>query len=444
MSELLDHDPIVALATAASPSALALIRLSGPGVIQLTEKWVGKPFKPRHATVAHLREGDEDIDQIVITAWKGPASYTGQDMIEVSCHGNLLIASRIVSLFIARGAREAAPGEFTRRAFLNGKLDLSQAEAVMDLVHAQTERSLRAARNLLGGKLGRKIEKLKSGLIDLLAHLEAHIDFPDEDISPETGELFHERMKETLVQIEALLGTADLGRKLREGARVVIVGAPNAGKSSLLNALAGQDRAIVSEHPGTTRDTVEAFLSLEGIPVVLIDTAGLRESADPVEKLGMDRTRLAVERADLILHLTDGSTHSTAVDPVSFPADIPLLRCLTKSDLPTLSTARGFRISAVTGEGIETLKTEMCRVLLGVGQGVASQEEIFINLRHEKLLREATESLKTAGAAYASKTPPELISVDLRAALASIGQIVGIATNEDVLDRLFSTFCIGK
>lgn len=439
----LDQDPIVALATPSTPSAIALIRVSGAGVIPLTEKWVGKSLVHRRTAVVQLHDGDEEIDQVVISTWKGPASYTGQDMIEVSCHGNMLIARKIIALFIARGAREAEPGEFTRRAFLNGKLDLSQAEAVMDLIHAQTERSLRAARNLLTGKLGQKIESLKSGLIDLLAHLEAYIDFPDEDISPETGELFHKKMKEISAQIDALLATSDLGRKLRDGARVVIVGAPNAGKSSLLNALAGQDRAIVSEHPGTTRDTVEATITLNGIPVILIDTAGLRESADPVEKLGMDRTLLAAEKADLILHLVDGSAPSPAGDVTTFPSDIPLIHCLTKSDLSEKSSAPGLRISTVTGEGLEEIRRAMSRIL-GTGQGTTSGEEIFINLRHEKLLKEASLSLKIASEAFASKTPPELISVDLRTALASIGQIIGVATNEDVLDRLFATFCIGK
>lgn len=441
-------DIIIALSTPPSRAALALLRISGKGchdVARRLARLEQKKVPVRYVTHCRLFDGDELLDDVVLSLWQTPASYTGEDMVEICCHGNMLIVERIIQACSKAGVRMARPGEFTERAFLNGKMDLTQAEAVMDLIQAKSERTLHAVQRIQEGALGKIIMSQRESLLQLLAHLEAYIDFPEEDIQPETGEMFLQKIAALQQDVAALIGTADEGRKLREGMRVALVGAPNAGKSTLLNALLGQERAIVSEHPGTTRDTVEESILLEGIQIRFIDTAGLRELQEErdghhhIEKLGMERTKQAMGEADLVLYLID----STQPVEAKIDGNAPQIICITKCDLPSTCSTAGLRISALTGEGLEALKREIVK-RLNLAETSQSQEIIAVNTRHEILLCEASAALERAHTAASENAPPEIISSDLRQALRAIGEIVGEATNEDVLDRLFQMFCIGK
>ncbi|MDD5261758.1 MAG: tRNA uridine-5-carboxymethylaminomethyl(34) synthesis GTPase MnmE [Methylacidiphilales bacterium] len=437
------NDTIIALSTPPGPAALALLRLSGPQSHAIIQNHINSPFAPQHASFARFRSGTEIIDEVVATFWKSPASYTGEDMVEISCHGNMLIVERILQTLCQSGARPADPGEFTQRAFLNGKMDLTQAEAVMDLIHARSERALRAAHALQNGRLGQILQEERENLLQVLSHLEAFIDFPDEDITPDVSRGFIGKIKQTRLRIQNLLASAREGKWIRSGLSVVITGAPNSGKSSLLNALLERDRAIVSPIAGTTRDTIEEVIFLEGIAIRLTDSAGLRENPDEIEKLGIERTRQALNEADLILFLIDGSDPSGNFTAPDFPEKIPLLACLTKSDLPRKTKAGGLALSARSGTGLAELKSEIVKILR-LNESSAGLDHVAINSRHESLLREAVENLDRALEMTNQKSPPELISSDLRQALNACGKIVGEATNEDMLDRLFKNFCIGK
>ncbi len=441
-------DTIIALSTPPGVSALALIRLSGPDVVAYANALLASPrdWEPQRAAFVRLQAEGKLLDEAVTTYWKGPHSFTGEDTLEISCHGNPLIVQNILKHFLHLGARHAEPGEFTQRAFLNGKLDLTQAEAVLDIIHAETENALSGAQAMKEGKLAEKLNSLRQQLIDLLAHLEAYIDFPDEDITPETGELFLTHIRTLRSQVRALLETAPLGRILREGIRTAIVGAPNVGKSSLLNALLRERRAIVSATPGTTRDTIEAECNVRGFRLVLVDTAGQRETHDEIEAEGVRRAQSAAQHADLILHVVEAPTAPTELDSElgkNFPARL-YLRIANKSDLGLHDSNRGtLPISTLTGAGLPDLEDAIEKTLLG-SQRPARTGWLTINARQEAALQRADEALGNALTAMEAKQPPELISIDLRAALNEIGQIVGLATNEDILDQLFKNFCIGK
>lgn len=437
-------DTIAALATPPGAAALALLRLSGPRAHAIAAALSGRTLAIQHATHATLRDPSGAVlDDAVLTAWKGPRSYTGEDVVEIACHGNMRIVESLLAACTALGARPARPGEFTQRAFLNDRIDLTQAEAVMDLIHATSERALQAARRLQSGALGREVGRLREDLLQTLAHLEAYIDFPDEDIDPDTGQTFTRRIAALQAAIRALLATAPEGRRLREGFTVVLAGAPNAGKSSLLNALLKRDRAIVSPLPGTTRDTIEEAITLAGMHVRLVDTAGLREQADALESLGIARTHEALAQADLILHLSSPDA------PSEPPATtVPVLRIQTKSDAfppSTLDTRHSppLRVSAQTGDGLDALQAAII-ARLHLDETSLTHESVAINTRHEGLLRQALEGLERAQQAQAAGRPPEFISADLRQTLDALAQIVGETTNEDILDRLFQSFCIGK
>jgi tRNA modification GTPase len=440
MAVFMDSSVIIAPATVTGTSALAVLRLSGRGCHPMASTLAGGPLpvrRPVHRTLSH--EG-QILDDAVITLWSGPASYTGEDMAEVSCHGNPLIVERIQEAFCQLGARPAGPGEFTQRAFLNGKMDLTQAEGLMDLIRAQSDRALAAARAMKEGTLARDLARCRETLLNLLAHLEAHIDFPDEDIDPEVGASFRRDMEAVAHEFTRLLGTAREGRRVREGLRIVLCGAPNAGKSSLLNALLRQDRAIVSDQPGTTRDTVEEVLMLEGLSLRFIDTAGLRDNPDPIEQLGIARTLEAARSADLVLELVDAS------DPGSLPpfpaTEAPRLRVWTKTDLQPAPDTSGVAVSARSGAGLDDLKATLIQQLQLRPDGQPSSA--LVNSRQEQCLRDALTHLERARTAANDNHPPELVSADLRQSLRAIGEIAGESTNEDVLDRLFQSFCIGK
>ena len=367
-------------------------------------------------------------------------------MVEIACHGGILVTRRLLGVLLERGARAAAPGEFTQRAFLNGKMDLTQAEAVMDLIRAQTDLGLRAATEQLEGRLGERIREIRDALLDMLAHVEAHIDFPEEDIDPDTGAALRARLDGVLERIALLLRTADQGRVLREGVRTVIYGAPNVGKSSLLNRLLGYERAIVSEVPGTTRDTIEEVVNLRGIPVRLVDTAGVRDSECAIEREGIARTLQHLERADLVLHVVDASQpRIEAVEPAH-------LLVLNKTDLgehPSWAGWVGVRISCLetadaqgTG-GIEPLAEAIFE--RAMRQGMKSGDfALAINARHQACLKSAQTHAQAAQATFAQGLSAEFISLELRSALDAVGDVVGRVETEDLIGKIFSTFCLGK
>jgi len=438
-----EKDTIAACATPPGVSALALIRLSGPRAPVIAGELLGESLTPRQPLPRRLRLDGRVLDEAVTTFWPGPRSYTGEDLVEISCHGNPLAVETILHALQKRGARMARPGEFTERAFLHGRIDLTQAEAVLDVLHAGSERALLAAQRSLGGQLKDRLMEIRSGLLDLLARIEAYIDFPEEDIQPEVGDGFRKEVSRLLQMISGLLATAPLGQRLRSGYRLVLMGPPNVGKSSLLNALLGSDRAIVSSVPGTTRDTVEESIVLAGFPIRLIDTAGLRPPTDPVEQEGIQRTRTAAEQADLVIALIDRTQAKDPCESEWSRFNGKLLRVLTKSDLPAAFSGEGQPVSAKTGEGLEQMRQTVARRLAGDFLTPGS-EEIAINTRHTEALQKTTEGLATASSSLATRAAPELVASDLRLALQALESILGVGTSEDVLDRLFAQFCIGK
>jgi tRNA modification GTPase len=442
-------DTIIAPGTPPGASALAVLRLSGTGSRVLTEQLLARSidWTPQLAQHVALRNGDQILDDVVLTYWKEPKSFTGEDSVEISCHGNPLIVQNILRAYLEKGARLAEPGEFTQRAFLNGKLDLTQAEAVLDVIAAGSERSLRGAQAMKEGKLAHRLNEMRTRLIDLLSHLEAHIDFPEEGISPETGSQFFKGISEVRDEAQALLDTAPLGRVLREGVATAIVGAPNVGKSSLLNALLRENRAIVSPHPGTTRDTIEAECNLRGWRLRLIDTAGQHETNDPVETEGIRRARSAMTDANLILHVVEGqlSAESDVFDRSELRLDQLYLKIGNKSDLGWhTSQKEALPISIKTGKGLPEMETAIEQLLLKSSPDMEQLGWLTINARQEAALRRALTAFDHALAGLKNDALPELISIDLRAALNEIGQIVGLATNDDILEQLFKNFCIGK
>jgi len=446
-------DPIAAIATPPGTGALATLRLSGSGSLALATKVLGPRLaasSPRNLVrvIACDAEGRE-IDDGLAAWFAAPASFTGEESVEFTGHGGMLVARLVLDAFFAAGARPAGPGEFSQRAFLNGRLDLTAAEAVMDLIHAHTELGLRAARSQMGGALREESDSLRGHLIETLAHIEAWIDFPEEDISPDTGAALAARVRDAIARTDFLLSTAERGRILRDGLRLVIAGEPNAGKSSLLNLLLGFDRAIVSEQPGTTRDTVEELVNLGGVPVRLIDTAGLRDAADVLEQSGIHRTRQAMERADLVLELADATLPPEKIHRVPLPDGLPHhLLVLNKADLgehPDWKTTApdAPRLSCATREGLDALVAAITRATATTPSSFEAHP-VAINQRHQHALTAARSALEAAAGLIASGAPPELTAEELRSALDHIGLITGRADIEEILDSLFSQFCIGK
>jgi tRNA modification GTPase len=442
-------ETIAAISTPPGEGAIALVRISGPEAIEIAEKiFRGKEQPSRFAShVQNLGEifnaENKLIDQVVLSVHRAPASYTGEDLVEISCHGGTLVSAKVLETCLRAGARAARPGEFTERAFLNGKMDLTQAEAVMDLIRARTDLALRSATEQLEGRLGDQIREIRDELIALLAHINASIDFPEEGIEPDEGEMRSARMDCIRQQIAALLATADQGRVLREGVRVVIYGATNAGKSSLLNRLLGYDRAIVSDTHGTTRDTIEEMVNIEGVPVRLLDTAGLRASESELESKGIARTEKSLQLADLRLHIADRN----APKPAHFNghAEPNEILVLNKSDLPENNDwkeSQALRISCLTGDGVLDLQKEILARIRQ--QNLRPESPIAINMRHRDCLRRALESCDRAHAAHGDGLSAEYVAVDLDEALQSVGEVIGVVDVEQVLDSVFSQFCIGK
>lgn len=446
-------DTIAALATPAGTAAIAVVRASGPDTIRFARDFFGEVPPPRVVQRADYRDSRGMLlDDVLITFFQGPHSYTGEDSLEISAHGNPFIAQKILEDLFARGCRAAEPGEFTQRAFLNGKMDLSQAEAVMDLIHARSERALAAANQQLRGALGRRMENLTDRLLGMLARVEAYIDFPEEDLPPEDNDWFAAELQHITQETARLLATSHYGQLVREGIKVVILGAPNAGKSSLLNRLVGFERALVSEEPGTTRDFIEERILTGPHCLRLIDTAGLNPSPVALERRGIDKTLERAEEADIFLLVVDASA-PLPILPASITAriaDRPTIAVLNKIDLvrgepPPLpfSVQSIVHTSAVTGAGLDDLRGAIGSVADSFQREIGD-DMVAINARHAHSLAGAQKCLGDARRKLFTRDPIELLASDLRGALNSFGEINGKIDNEQMLDQLFASFCIGK
>jgi tRNA modification GTPase len=451
-------DTIAAISTPPGEGAIALVRISGANAIQLADKIFRGKEQPSRFTshVQHLGEivsiANQLIDQAVVSVHRAPASYTGEDLVEISCHGGTLVSAKVLEACLRAGARAARAGEFTERAFLNGKMDLTQAEAVIDLIRARTDLALRSATEQLEGRLGNQIRKIRDHLIAVLAHINASIDFPEEGIDPSEDEALCARLDSIREELATLLATADQGRVLREGVRVVIYGATNAGKSSLLNRLLGYDRVIVSDSHGTTRDTIEENVNFEGVPIRLLDTAGLRASENELERAGIARTEKSLQLADLRVHIADRNApkpahfNSRKVSEFNGGNDnTNELVVLNKSDLPEHSDWKNvpaLRLSCVTGEGLPDLQKEILTRIRQ--QNLRPESAIAINTRHRDCLRRALECCDRARTAFAHGLSGEYVAVDLDETLRAVGEVIGVVDVEQILDSVFSQFCIGK
>jgi tRNA modification GTPase len=447
------RDTIVAIATPPGAGGLGVVRISGPqarGIAAAILRFrPGHQWKPWRVSHAHLLDEDgAAVDEVLVTYFAAPRSYTAEDVVEVSCHGAPVVLRHCVSRALRAGARAAAPGEFTLRAYLNGRIDLPQAEAVRDLIQATTLYQARVAAQQLEGSVSRAVKPVKDRLVELISLLEAGIDFAEDDVPVAPAEEIDARLAAVLEGLGRLLDSYAWGRYVHEGMTLAIVGRPNVGKSSLFNALLGTDRAIVTDIPGTTRDTVSESFSLEGVPVRLVDTAGIRDSSDLVERLGIERTERAMADADLTLVVLDSSQPLAEADrDILARTQQQGWRVIVanKSDLPRQLEAgiEDIAVSAQTGAGIGELKQLLLRRIAPEG-AAAPEGGLITSARHEALLREAREAAQKARQANAAGLPHELLLLDCYAALQPLDALTGATTADDILNRIFSTFCIGK
>jgi tRNA modification GTPase len=442
-------DTIVAISTPPGKGGLGVVRLSGPDAARISSTILrGATFESWRASLAELVDAHGHVvDQVVATFFQAPRSYTAEDLVEISCHGSPVVLRHTVERALAAGARLAEPGEFTLRAFLRGRIDLPQAEAVRDLIEATTLYQARVAAQQANGSVSRRIAPLKEQLLELIALLEAGIDFAEDDISVASAEEILRRIAPIRAGVEALADSFQYGAMVRDGVTLALVGRPNVGKSSLFNRLLEQDRAIVTDIPGTTRDLVSETAAIAGIPVKLYDTAGIRESAELVESLGIERSYQAMADADLTLVVIDVSQPVDDQDRALIARAERQGRHLVvgnKSDLAHgQAPDSAIAVSALTGEGIPRLRELILETI--APKGAFEQETGFItSLRHEQLLRESASYLEKAAAAVDAEIPHEMLLLDLYAALRPIDAITGATTADDILNRIFSTFCIGK
>jgi len=458
-------DTITAIATPRGEGGIGIVRVSGSLAIPIAcqlfrpSREITPDKLPTHTlTHGHVIDTsapDEVVDEVLLGIMRAPNTYTTEDIVEFNCHGGFVPLTTVLELVVKAGARLAEPGEFTKRAYLNGRLDLAQAEAVAELISSKTELSRKIAIDALSGKLSEHVNRLSDGLAELLAEVEASIDFPDEDLDFMKIDTQLQTVRAIQKNLMQLLETASEGRIIKEGVKVAILGKPNVGKSSLFNALVTTARAIVTDIPGTTRDTIEETINVAGIPINLIDTAGIRQTDDIVEQHGVQRSRDVLNKAEFLLLMFDAS------QPLD-EADIELLQIgnshrviliLNKTDLPVITQphvlsdhcpkARIIQTAITEGNGIEELKIAIREELLG-GEFVMAESPIITNTRHQDALRRAQESLEDVIASLENEMPPDLVSVDLRIGLDALGDIVGKTTTEDILDRIFSQFCVGK
>mgnify|MGYP001335277756 CR=1 FL=1 len=456
------EDTIAAIATALGEGSIAVVRVSGPEAIDTVAKVFRSKTNLKEAPTHTVHYGwiadprtNTVLDKVLVTVMKGPRSFTAEDVVEVSTHGGIVAVKSVLELILRSGARMAEPGEFTKRAFLNGRIDLAQAEAVIDLIRSKSDRAFQVAQKQAGGALSKVILPMRQQLIELLAHVEVNIDYPDDDIEEVTMSHIRSNCGELLVRVEELLKRADEGKILREGIVTVIVGRPNAGKSSLLNALARDNKAIVTDIAGTTRDIVEESVSISGIPLRLLDTAGIRETSDVVERIGVERSKNAIEDADLILLVVNNHEplHEDERKLLKQMKDRPTIVVVNKMDLPSqLELAeieadyvqgRIVQLSAKEGSGIEALEEAVSKLFFS-GEVESGDLTYVSNARHIALLHQARQSLEDAISATHEGVPIDLIQIDLAAAWESLGGILGDSAGDSLLDQIFSQFCLGK
>lgn len=460
---MLTDDTIAAISTALGEGGIGIVRISGDKSMNILKK-VFKSAKGKDVSKLHsysMMHGyivdpktNEKIDEVIVSYMKKPSTYTREDVVEINCHGGMIAVRRVLQLTLDNGARLAEPGEFTKRAFLNGRIDLSQAEAVMDLIRAKTDESMKIALEQSEGKLSKQVEKINNKILDILAHIEAEVEFSEEDIDEVVNEKVIKDCEEVKGQMEDLLKNADKGKILREGLNVIIVGKPNVGKSSLLNALLEEKRAIVTDVPGTTRDTIEEYINIDGIPVKLIDTAGIREARNEVEKIGVERTKECIDKADLILFMIDGSREIDDEDMkiVEIAKNRDVIVIINKHDLPmnvdieyikkTFYNKPVLYVSVKTNEGISSIKEEITNF---VYKGKVSVKDIYVtNIRHKKALNDAIESIENGITTIKNGYPIDMASIDIKDAYLKLGEITGKTVSEDIIDRIFTNFCIGK
>jgi len=465
-------DTIAAIATPPGMGGIGIIRVSGPEAFTLVEAIFRRPgmngqrksLPPSHQLTYGqiiVPESGEVLDEALVAFMRAPHTYTREDVVEINCHGSPLLLQRVLELVLAHGARQANPGEMTLRAFLNGRIDLAQAEAVMDLIQARTDSALRLAARQLQGQVSTEIQHARAAVLGVLAQIEASIDFPEEEVPTPTMADLEPEIAAARAQVGALLASADRGRIYRDGVSVVIVGRPNVGKSSLLNALLRTDRAIVTPFAGTTRDTIEELANIRGIPVRLTDTAGITETSDPVEAIGIQRSRQAIAAGDLVLLMCDGSEPFTSADAAICDelaaqgygvASRPLITVVNKSDLPAMlevniltnrwPAAPLVHTSLLTGAGLDMLEEQI--VTLTAGGELTAETVLVTSARHRAALCRAWDHLGAASATLAQGLPLDFVAIDLHAAVDTLGEITGETASEELLETIFHKFCIGK
>ena len=454
-------DTIAAIATAMTNSGIGIVRISGPQAFDVIGKiYAGKREKDlsnEHTHTIHygyIVDGKETIDEVLVMIMRGPHSYTGEDTVEINCHGGVYVVKRILETVIKYGARPAEPGEFTKRAFLNGKMDLSQAEAVIDVIHSKNEYALKSSVSQLKGNVQKKIKEIRSEILYHTAFIETALDDPEHISVDGYGEKLKETVDKLLLEIQELLKNSDNGRIMKEGIKTVIVGKPNAGKSSLLNVLVGEDRAIVTDIEGTTRDVLEESIQLQGISLNIMDTAGIRDTSDIVEKIGVDKAKNYANDADLVIYVVDASRELDENDfeIIQMIQEKKAVILLNKSDLATVVTKDMVQsyiekpmieISAKEESGIRELEDTLKQMFF---QGeISFNDEVYItNIRHKTALQDAYDSLIKVNISIENDMPEDFYSIDLLDAYESLGSITGETIGEDLVNEIFSKFCMGK
>lgn len=455
-------DTIAAISTAVGEAGIAVIRVSGPDAIKEVSKIVKSKIPLQQAETHTVHYGhiinpqtEEKVEEVLVTVMRAPRSFTTEDVVEISSHGGVISVKRIMDLLLMQDIRVAEPGEFTKRAFLNGRIDLSQAEGVMDLIRSKSDRAFSVALKQVGGSLSAKIRDLRYTLVETMAHIEVNIDYPEHDVESLTSEFIKEKSSHVMNEIDKLLKTAEQGKILREGITTAIVGRPNVGKSSLLNTLAQDNRAIVTDIPGTTRDVIEEFVTINNIPLKLLDTAGIRETIDVVEKIGVERSRTAFTEADLILMVINAGEplHEDELELLEQIKGRQAIVILNKMDLPTkidkdileryIDPELIVPMSVKAEEGIDLLEEAISKLFFS-GQIESADLTYVSNVRHISLLKKAKQSLQDAYDAAEQFIPIDMIQIDVRLAWEQLGEIVGDTAHDALIDQIFSQFCLGK
>lgn len=461
--EITEFDTIAAISTPPGEGAISIVRMSGENAVKIATKvFQGKDLTQvasHTINYGHIIDpaSHREIDEVMVSVLRGPKTYTREDIIEINCHGGIVSTNEVLQLLLQNGARLAEPGEFTKRAFLHGRIDLTQAESVMDLIRAKTDRSMKVALNQLDGNLAHLINNLRQDILDVLAQVEVNIDYPEyDDVETLTTKMLKEKALAVRDRIKQLEQTAKQGKILREGLATAIVGRPNVGKSSLLNHLLHEDKAIVTDIAGTTRDVIEEYVNVRGVPLKLIDTAGIRETDDKVEKIGVERSRQAIDQADLVMLLLNASEPLTAEDQelLAATADKKRIVVLNKTDLPQqldqaeLQTylkpeEEVIALSVLANAGIDRLEEQIAKLFFG---GIENSQTTVIvtNARHVALLNKAEQSLTAVLQGIEAGMPVDLCQIDMTAAWDSLGEITGDSYQDELLDQLFSQFCLGK